>query len=218
LTGCAVDNDVLHKGASFQLLSELLPAVAELERCGVLGQARFVVGKRLRKYPPACGADVALAYLERTLADLDIMEPTSEEIATAAELEAAAQRLAVGLDSGESLLAAVTGSRKFARLFTGDKRAIEALEKLLEERIAPVEYLMGRLVCLEQGLLWMLTRKLQTMAKCREAICRDKGVDTALAICFSCSSPEVPDEGCREGLRAYIESLRGAAPQMLAPG
>jgi hypothetical protein len=218
LIGCAVDNDVLHKGAFFQLLSELLRAVADAEGCGVLGQARFVVGKRLRKRPPTQGAEAALAYLERAFAGVDIIEPTPQEIAAAAELEVAAQRLAVALDSGESLLAAVACSRKLSRLFTGDKRAIEALEILLRQQVARVEHLIGRLVCLEQGFVWMLARELTTIAVCREAICREKAVDTALVICFSCSSPEIPDERCHEGLRAYIESLRAAAPQMLAAG
>jgi len=218
LIGCAVDNDVLHKGTCFQLLSELLRAVAGAERCAVLGQARFVVGKRLRKRPLTQGVESALAYFESAFADLEMIEPSSEEIAAAAELELAAQRLAVALDGGESLLTAVASSRKITRLFTGDKRAIEALEKMLEQRVATVEYLIGRLVCLEQGFDWMLARELATIAMCRQAVCREKAVDIALAICFSCSSPEVPDERCHEGLRAYIESLRADAPQMLAAG
>src|SRR6202034_1491556 len=149
---------------------------------------------------------------------LELIEPSPEEIAAAAELEFAAQQLAVALDSGESLLAAVSVSRRIVRLLTGDKRAVEALQRLLQEGVATTDQLIGRLVCLEQAFVWMLESGLTSAAASRWAVCTDRSVDIALAICFSCSSPEIPDERCDEGLRAYIESLRAVAPDILAAG
>ena len=185
---------------------------------GVLGQARFVVSKKLKRRPPTRGYEAAVAYLEKQLAALETIEPTPEEIGTSAELEFAAQKLAVALDSGESLLAAVTHSRALDRLFTGDKRAIEALEALLKDGFKPVEYLAGRLACLEQGFIWLLKNDLATEGDCRNAVCLEKQADIALAICFSCSSPEIADGRCHEGLRAYVEALRSSAPTILSPG
>ena len=112
MIGCVVDNDVLYKGACYQLLAELLRAVAGDDRCGILGQSRYVVSKKLRKRPPSRGIEAVIAYLEREFEKLDLIEPSRQEIAAAAELEFAAQQLAVALDSGESLLAAVSASRK----------------------------------------------------------------------------------------------------------
>lgn len=208
---------MLYKGACYQLLAELLRAVAGDDRCGILGQSRYVVSKKLRKRPPSRGIEAVIAYLEREFEKLDLIEPSRQEIAAAAELEFAAQQLAVALDSGESLLAAVSASRKILRLLTGDKRAIEALQRLLQQGVATMDQLIGRLVCLEQAILWMLARGVTSTA-CRLAVCTDRHVDIALSICFSCASPEIPDERCKEGLRAYIESLRAAAPDMLAAG
>lgn len=215
MIGCAVDNDILLKGTYYQLLTDLLRAAGEGQSCGVLGQARYVVGKRLRKRPPSLGADAAVSYLERALGELDVIEPSPEEIAAAADLELAAQKIPVALDSGESLLAAVVTSRKIALLFTGDKRAIGALERLLEQEVAGLTYIIGRLLCLEQGVFRMLTSRLATIAACREAICKEKEADRSLSICFSCSSPEITNEQCLEGLRSYIESLRATAPRVL---
>jgi hypothetical protein len=49
------------------------------------------------------------------------------------------------------------------------------------------------------------------------AICREKEIDTALAICFQCHSPgEVPHAAVLDGLRSYIEDLRKHAPRLLA--
>jgi hypothetical protein len=218
LIGCVVDNDVLYKGASYQLLAELLCAVAGDDSCGVLGQSRYVVSKKLRKRPPSRGIEATITYLEREFEKLELIEPSPEEIAAAADLEFAAQQLAVALDSGESLLAVVSASRKILRLLTGDKRAIEALQRLLQQGVATTDQLIGRLVCLEQAIVWMLDRGLTSVAACRQAVCTERNVDIALAVCFSCSSPEISDERCHEGLRAYIQSLRTDALDMLAAG
>jgi len=218
LIGCVADNDILYKGTCYQFLRELLQAVATNERFGILGEARYVVGGKLRKRPPRRGGAAAIADFERELSSLQFLEPTPEEVAVAAELELAAQQLAVALDSGESLLVAVTHMRRLLRLFTGDKRAAEALEALLRRGIAEVQGVAGKLVCLEQGVAWMLKLGFVSATDCRRAVCADKTVDIALAICFSCSSPEIADERCQEGLRAYIESLRATAPNLLADG
>lgn len=215
MSKAAVDNDVLYKGAWYGLIKELLSVIpSEPEEAFVLGQSRFVVAKRIERHAKKGlhGASGALDRFLAVLADLKVIEPTPEEQLLAANLEDAAQRLGVPLDSGESLLCSVTISRGLMFLVTGDKRALAALEVVSNER-DELAAICGRLLCLEQLFLRLLS--VVDPAVIRRAVCENAHVDKALANCFSCSSLEIAVENATDGLASYIEDARRTAPRLL---
>lgn len=216
MNGAVADNDILYKGAWYGLLHELLRVIPCLpQHTLVLGQARFVVGKRIERQQKkgVAGATEARARFAELLATLSLIEPSNAEQSFAADLENAAQQLGVPLDAGESLLCAVLVRRELTHFATGDKRAIAALEMLSGER-AEFAAVAGRLLCLEQLFVRLLS--VVDPHAIKKAVCQNAHVDQALANCFSCSSPEVPPERSVEGLASYIDALRAVAPRLLA--
>lgn len=209
-----VDNDIVFKGACYGLLPEILATVCGHEdRIGVLGAARFVVSKKIRKAVVNKGRDAALANLEEFLCRALAIEPTEAEQTIAAELELAALNGGVSLDSGESQLCAVLVQRIVPWLLTGDKRAIRAIEQLLnsDARLAAIT---GKVKCLEQLVLAAIHDDARARAM-REKICAEAHIDRTLAICFSCHS--APDEGdYTKGLESYIGDLRKDAVRVLS--
>ena len=206
-----VDNDVLYKGVSFGLLPRLIDAIpAKPHELGVLGLAKFVISRKLRKL----GASPALEVFEQFLRDATSLEPTEAEAQYAADLEYEAQRIGLYVDSGESQLCAIVIVRALASLVTGDKRAIAGIEALLSAR-REIANLSGKVICLEQLLLRSVQNGDPTTI--RDAICTNANVDRTLATCFSCRSPEVGVESCIEALDSYIAHLRSSAPTILAP-
>lgn len=216
MIGWVVDNDVLSKGTCYGFLDSLIQAVGPPAEAGVLGQAKFVLPKKIRKKNPAAGVEVALQNLRTSLTKLQDIEPTPQEISLAAQFEFEATQRKVDFDSGESLLAAVMLTRGLQRLFTGDKRAVEALQVLILANIAGVLNFKHKTVCLEQGVHRMVQQELLTLREARAAVCANRQADTALWICFSCSSPELTESDA--GLNSYIEHLRNQAPDILEPG
>jgi hypothetical protein len=132
----------------------------------------------------------------------------------AADFELAAQRAAVALDSGESQLCAVLITRALPLLFTGDKRAICALEHLFD-RDARLNALAGKVKCLEQLVLQPMSA--DNYCQFRIAICGHPGTDKTMSICFSCRVEEATLEGTTAGLKSYINDLRSQANRILAP-
>lgn len=209
-----MDNDVLHKTTAYGLFSCILKtSSAQNEIYGVLGTAKFVVGKKLKKRPPLRGLESVLADFNVALQQLVEIEPTHEEVTAAASLEYQAQHLNLDLDPGESILCAVLLMRQLNHILTGDKRAIKAAEALTaaENALANFE---SRLICLEQLFLRLANE--HDVHNVRAAVCAEKIVDQALTSCFSCYSPEVPDAMCVEGLKSYVLDLKKAAPTVLA--
>jgi hypothetical protein len=216
MSGAVADNDILYKGAWYGLLHELLGVIpCAPQHTLVLGQARFVVGKRIERQHKngVPGAAAARARFVELLATLSQVEPSAAEQSFAADLENVAQQLGLPLDAGESLLCAVAIQRGLAHVVTGDKRAIAALETLSDER-AELVAVAGRLLCLEQLFVRLLS--VVDSKAIKTAVCQSAHVDQALANCFSCSSPEVPPERSIEGLASYIDALRAVAPRLLA--
>ena len=209
----ALDNDIVIKGICLGLLNAICEAVAPNEPIGVLGTARFVVAASIRRVDVA-RRSAALEDLTAFLDSVDILDPTDTEQQFAADLEAAAQRLNVALDTGESQLCAIVIERAMTLLLTGDKRAIAAAERLIGvvPRLAEIS---GRLLCLEQATGRLL--EAGDYAEIRRAVCAEPEVDKALTICFSCGRPDVPQGKVIEGLRSYVDDLRRQAPQILAP-
>lgn len=207
----AVDNDILIKAACYRLHDALLGA-----SFGVLGAARFVVAGRLARMPltgERQGAqDAAADLITRSV----VLEPSDAELILAAELETLAQRKGLELDAGESQLAAIIAKRDIRQLCTGDKRAIRALEQLLDP-LPALAALAGRIRALEQ-LVDDLVCRVQSPDDIAKAICAEPTVDKALTICARCHTP--PPDGPaidRDGLASYIGQLRTEAPRMLQP-
>ena len=210
----AIDNDILFKGACYGLLSELVStSCPNSEVPGILGSARFVVSAKIRKRSLLRNRARALENFSDFLGRTQALEPTDSEQSMAADLELAAQRLGVSLDTGESQLCSILVNRVLSLLLTGDKRAIVAMEKLVDAdtRLAPV---CGRVRCLEQLVRdAVVTQGHETF---RTAICSEPEIDKALAICFGCTSRSIEPLSLIEGLQSYINSLRKDASRVLS--
>lgn len=204
-----VDTDVLLKLAQYGLLACGLSALhSDLRELGSLGAARFMLKKRLRN-----AGSTVISDLEHVLEVIQVIEPTSAETAFAAEMEFEAAKHRLDLDAGESILCAVVIHRSLEWLATGDKRAVLALQTLLNklEQLAP---LAGKIVSLEELLLTAFQHI--GADKLREKICTSAKVDKTLTICFACSNPNSNEADWKAGLTSYIESLRRQAPSLLA--
>jgi len=210
----AIDNDVILKCVSYGFFSELIAAFPNGPHVfGMLGTARFVVGKLLQKRPPKRAE--AAADFEHALQTLEVLEPTSAETATAAELELAAQQQALRLQGGECQLIAIVVHRNFRFLLTGDRAAIESCGRLVPPPGFDIAALRGKLACLEQAI-WHLVQA-QGAQRVRAAVCAEREVDTGLRICFSCSSDEVGEASWLEGIESHIRALRQEAGGLLMP-
>jgi hypothetical protein len=211
----AIDNDILFKGACYGLLVDLVSTVCPANGAvGVLGSARFVLPKKIAGSALRRDHASVLQALFEFLGRATVLEPLGGEQDMAADLELAAQELGVSLDAGESQLCAIMVHRLLPLLFTGDKRAITALERLLDAdpRLVPIA---GKVMCLEQAFVLALAR--DGCDTWRRAVCAEPGVDKALTICFSCHSESVPEQSHRDGLQSYISALRCVAARVLAP-
>lgn len=212
-----VDNDVLIKLSRYNILAEIRHISCE-DGCegevGVLTAARFVCASRLERAIDRGEAEASsIVTLMSFLASADSLEPTPEELALAARLEDTAQTENIQLDSGESILAAVSAVRR-VNMLTGDKRAVVAMESLLKSFPELME-VAGRVICLEQVLV-SLSDSLGAL-NVRVRICADPMADTAIRLVFSCGS-EVRDDFYPTGLISYIDDLRRNAPTMLSAG
>jgi hypothetical protein len=210
-----VDNDILLKGSCYGLLRELVAAVpGNAALAGILGAARFIIPKLIAKQDFVNTAPArAQERFESFIRENAVVEPTAEEQRLAAQLESTAQHLAVNLDSGESQLVAILVRRTIPFLATGDKRAIVALERLLDAHGA-LSVIGGRITCLEQ-----LVRRLLEACdheEIRKAICAEPKIDKTLTICFGCASPTVDRDAVRDGLNSYIAALRRDSARVLS--
>jgi hypothetical protein len=211
-----VDNDIVFKGACYGLLDEFLSPVCTVgDPFGVLGSARFVVSKKISKANPKKGITVALRHLGDFLQRATVVEPTEDEQIMAAEFELAAQRAGLGFDVGESQLCAILIQRLTPLLLTGDKRAIHAIEELLDSE-GRLTSLCGKIRCLEQLVLDVLTTAGTNPDTLRGMICAEIEIDKTLTICFSCHRQDWPGQDYTEGLQSYIADLRQRAMRVLS--
>jgi hypothetical protein len=208
-----IDNDILLKGACYGLLDEFVASTCgSADHAGTLGAARFVVSKRIKRRPPNKGADAAIAAFQAFLNRSVQIEPSAAEQSMASQFELTALRISVSLDAGESQLCAILISRIVPYLLTGDKRAIIAMEQLLDtdDRLSA---LCGKIRCLEQLVLDALSANPGNSL--RASICAEPLVDKTLTICFECHSPAT-DGNHSEGLASYIADLRNQAGRVLS--
>lgn len=215
MADAAIDNDVVLKGVSYGFLTELLAAIPGGPYThGILGTARFVLPKALRKRPPTRIA-AAAAELNAALVALETLEPTEEEAILAAELEYEAQRQALSLHAGECQLVAMLVSRELRHLLTGDRNAIAALGTMALPASFDSAKLAAKFICFEQVMRHMVNERGALTVK--TAICAERDVDTAMRVCFSCSSPEVGEASWLAGLDSHIAELRTASGDLLTP-
>jgi hypothetical protein len=158
----------------------------------------------------------ATRALDEFLACATVLEPSDEELGTAAELEQLAQRAGLELDIGESQLAAIAANRGIASLDTGDKRAVRGLEALIDHS-RTCALLCGRVRCLEQLLARAINDTPHELDAIAQAVCAEPDVDITASICFSCYS----DAALRLSeviacFESYIAALRAQAPRVLA--
>ena len=209
----AIDIDVLYKATVYELFDYLLESVPlPLEGYCVLATARFVIHGKIEKTTFSKNRKHIKTALQNSLALVTEIEPTIDELGIASELEFMASKLNVSFDTGESQLCAMLISRNMQCLITGDKRAISAAELMLHH-IQSSNVLKSKFICLEQCFLWLLERF--DPLKVREAVCSELKIDRSLSICFSCHSPNVPQESWTEGLNSYVSDLRSKAPSVL---
>jgi len=208
-----VDNDILLKGACYGLLSKFLGCIPGSDAVGVLGAARFVVSERISRAQLNGNREAAQARFTAFVAASETLEPSLQECQMAGLLEASAQRMALNLDAGESQLVAMLASRAAHFLLTGDKRAIAALEILLDEHIW-LQFICGKVRCLEQLVVNILATN--DKEEVRTAICNEPTVDKALTICFGCASPQCDFVNVLAGLSSYIADLRAKSNRILS--
>lgn len=213
MTDCVIDNDVLLKSVSYGFFGELLAALPDGPHSpGLLGTARFVLPKRLQRRPPK-RYEQARKDLSAILATLEAVEPSETEAELAATLEYEAQLQAVAVDAGECQLIAIMISRGYHWLLTGDKRALAGLAVMVLPSELSSKNLAARFMCFEQAILHLVAA--HGGAWVRRSICEEPDVDTAMRICFSCTSPEVTDASWKEGLDSQVRNLRSECGDLL---
>lgn len=204
-----LDNDLALKIACYALVREALAIVGrDGVRPGMLGVARFVLRSRIERGRGIVSPSHAMQQLQVLLENVNLLEPTEDELALAADLEAEAQRLEHELDGGESQLLAILAHRGLRLLLTGDKRAIVAMSV-----VAP-GLASSKIACLEQFMAEIIS--LAGVEPVRAAVCNEPSVDKAITACFGCSRPSATEADVIEGLASYTGHLSRSAPGVLA--
>lgn len=205
--GLYLDNDVIFKACAYGAAARLVE-LCTFEKIppAILGLAKFTLRSKISRSKLLVETSTASANLDMVLAEVRLLEPTPEEINTAADLEAEASLANLSLDAGESQIVAMLLSRNGLAFVTGDKRAAKAASVILP-------LLREKLVCLEQILQAVLAA--DGLNPLREAVCRERFLDRAVANCFQCSSSEVDVSSVIGGLDSYIRALRSETNEIL---
>lgn len=208
MSATAIDNDILIKACCYGLVDELVKS----REIVVLGAAPYVVRSRIERAALAENESLALAQYDDLMARCEALEPTQDELALAASIEARAQELDLPLDVGESQLCAVALRRSLDMVETGDKRAIRALGELFTH-MPELAGLAGKLRSLEQIVLGCDVG----VGELSKSICVEPGVDKTLSICFQCHLGVDERSGdVSAGLQSYVDGLRRDVNDLLA--
>lgn len=206
-----LDNDVVLKMCAYMAADRLVEvATYNGQKPAVLGLARYSLHTQVRRSKSIEDHDTAAEQLSIFFAGAQLLEPTGDEIAFAAELEEEAILGGLELDSGESQLVALMLFRVGPLIVTGDKRALLALAA-----VAPT-LANSRFACLEQLVASLMSIECSAESL-RTAVCMCPKVDKAIAICFSCAASNVSSAEVMEGLRSYAEDLRRRAGRLMIP-
>lgn len=140
-----LDNDIVLKACAYRCHEVLLQAATMADGPpSMLTVAGYAIRSRLERSRAFVDRDAAITAFDELLCHLTLIDPNEDEVATAADLEALASERGLQLDVGESQLLAILLGRGLSLLFTGDKRAIEAIGRLASDEVGP------RIVCLER--------------------------------------------------------------------
>lgn len=208
-----VDNDVVLKTCCYGVVDEVIGCLSGQTRTvHVLGAIQYVLSNAITKKKNILDKKTAAERLAKFLGMVEHLEPDADELLLAAEFEAAAQAQDLELDAGESQLLAVLIRRSAALLLTGDKRAIRAIEPVVDAS-GHIQFTEQRVACLEQVVLALVNRHGAELV--HQRVCNEAAVDKSLAICFACTSGKCNPESILQGLSSYINSLRSDAPRSL---
>lgn len=210
---CLIDNDVLLKVCAYDLVDQFLGLFA-CQSLLILPTAPYVVGSVIKRTGRIKDKSRAAANLQRLVAAASVVEPSADEIQSAAELEEQAHKGRLELDGGESILFALLSNNQAQLLLTGDKRAIAALEQVSPSLLKPAS-VAGKIAGLEQVISALIQKK--SPEEIAAKVCSEPDVDKAITICFRCSSGKFALNSTMEGLASYTEDLRRAAPTLLIP-
>lgn len=208
-----MDNDVVLKTCCYGIVDEMLDCLLGRSRTvHVLSAIQYVLSNAIAKKQNILDKKAAAERLAKFLGIVEHLEPEQDELLLAAEFEAAAQVRDLELDAGESQLLAVLVRRSAALLLTGDKRAIRAIESVVNAS-GHIQLTEQRVACLEQVVLTLVNRHGAELVYQR--VCNEAAIDNSLAICFACTSGKCNPASILEGLSSYINSLRSGAPRSL---
>jgi hypothetical protein len=211
--GAAVDTDVLLKTSAYRLAAELVSTVNVHGTPGALGLAHLIAGRQILRVRGLRDPDGARAALEALLATLEKLEPNEAEILMSAKLAGIAQIQGLPLDSGEAQLAAVVLSRRLPLMLTGDKRAIGALARLLDDEETR-SGMVGRLACFEQAVAAICRRIGAEVV--RERVCAEPDVDGAMRLACSCDRPDWNPSQLHEACGSFIGAVKADVGDLLA--
>lgn len=203
-----LDNDLIIKLIRYGLVDPMLSHCdeeADSRRAAVLATAKWVCTTALERAIGRHGeSSLLLQAFEAFLAAVEVVEPSQGELEFAAQLEDLASSNDLPLDAGESVLAAIVASR-LGLMLTGDKRAIVALEALLDEFPA-LQELAGRVGSLEQAMMTLLVHL--GIDEVSDAVQRAPEADKAMKLALT-APPSI------DGLLSYLADLRRRAPRIL---
>ncbi|MFB9128618.1 hypothetical protein E2553_24615 [Paraburkholderia dipogonis] len=196
-----LDNDVLLKLASYDLIDEALKALdVQRGQVSVLSTAKYSLlpaKNRLQRCKDEETANRLEAFLKTC--------PVVSQDAIAPELLDELTNIQ-SLDSGEAVLFAFAASNRDAVVVTGDKRAISAL---MNARVA--EDLQGRVMALESLFEVMTAEEVEPVqAKVRAKPAVDKTLSNVFGKSYAASAGSV-----REGLASYINHMKGQTGGLL---
>ncbi|MRK01961.1 hypothetical protein GEV27_10545 [Aeromicrobium sp. S22] len=214
-----IDNDVLLKTARYGVV-DALDHIDCADGCphesGILGAARFVVGKRLDRLARRGDiGDHRVSAWREALPRFIEVEPTDDELRLSAEMEENAIARGLELDGGESQLVAIAIMRGEAIVLTGDKRAVVAVEQLMSD-VHELASIAGRVASFEQAVRQLATSL--DVLELRASVCADRAADTAVYVCFKCTDPTIDSTFEPKSLESYIRDQRASAPIVMFPG
>jgi hypothetical protein len=204
-----IDNDVVIKSCQLLIDDEVINILRVLGDLFILSVSAFVISSRVAKKRDSTNLDAIKSASFAFLNYVGKIEPTEKEIELAADLEVEAGRQGLELDIGESQLLAIFIEREAKSIITGDKRAIRAIEHLVED----MQKLHNKVACFEQLIFSIL--EVGRYGALRSKICEQQFADKAIALCFSCKSPAPQQSDAEAGLLSYICALREEAPKSL---
>lgn len=196
-----VDNDVVIKLAEYDLLSSVVEIALEHGMdIFVLDSLPYVVGLAGGSKKKRIG-DSAMAAVENLLQHTKFAAP--KDISVFHKLD---DMRYSSLDAGELALLVCAGERENSGFFTGDKRALKSLSRLIEQE----QFTLSGCVVIT------LEKAVSILLKCRKGsevarkIKARPEIDKALTLCF-CSDSE---ESIWCGLSSYESEMARACQQL----